>query len=265
MYRWEPRPFEASETSFQVPEYIQQMVRADPHNVQAIVELPEDQDEKVPRSRPFPALPASPRVQVWVLEQIRQTVLQLNSLAVAMVGHNTLPEMTVGEQKYLGAPAGPRPRRAVRSQNLEDGVFTPPRDVDAMTYIWHTLDWAGNQCAPVLPPRTPRRSPPRARLQSEKNFPSRLTVDDKAARCGDGRRRRRRGALTRAVQVKVFSTVMRRVYRILAHAHCHFRCRPPRLPGGAPSGLTRPGPSLTSLRLKPHCVRGSTSWRPGLS
>ena len=66
-------------------------------------------------------------------------------------------------------------------------VHEPPKPCCAIDYCSHTLDWAGET------------------LSSNKNFPSRLTLGNGAA-----------GGSTAAV--KILTNIMRRVYRIFAHA-----------------------------------------------
>ena len=66
-------------------------------------------------------------------------------------------------------------------------VHEPPKPCCAIDYCCHTLDWAGDT------------------LSSNKNFPSRLTSGNGAA-----------GGSTAAV--KILTNIMRRVYRIFAHA-----------------------------------------------
>lgn len=66
-YKWEDQPFEEMESTLAVQQYIQQLIRKDPSNVDEILNPPEGQD-----------------VESWKYEHLRQFCMELNKLAVKL-------------------------------------------------------------------------------------------------------------------------------------------------------------------------------------
>merc|ERR1712156_309061 len=98
---------------FAVQEYLQQLIRNEPANVQKICELPPEVDESV-----------------WIYEHIRQFILELNLLVVQLLGvcnAKTCPRMT-GSKEFVYICAAPP--CAKRGQS----------NCTAMDYMIHTLD-----------------------------------------------------------------------------------------------------------------------------
>ncbi|KAI9304644.1 Mob1/phocein [Cunninghamella echinulata] len=108
-------PFEALDnldSSFNVQEYLQQLIRKDRSDIKYIVELPDSVDK-----------------QVWQYEHLRQVCLELNLLVVALEHECTkeiCPEMKADGWLYLCA--------------AHPSTQTCP----AIDYIIHTLDGATN-------------------------------------------------------------------------------------------------------------------------
>ncbi len=93
-------------------EYIQELIRADPSDVERIC-----------------GRPSSVHPDVWVYEHIRQFVLQLNLLVCELKGvcdKKTCPKMMAGECEFLSACYGKR---------------AEPRTVSAIDYACHNIDF----------------------------------------------------------------------------------------------------------------------------
>ena len=66
-YKWPDQPFEEMESTLAVQQYIQQLIRKDPSNVDEILNPPDGQD-----------------VESWKYEHLRQFCMELNRLAVKL-------------------------------------------------------------------------------------------------------------------------------------------------------------------------------------
>lgn len=66
-YKWPDQPFEEMESTLAVQQYIQQLIRNDPSNVDEILNPPDGQD-----------------VESWKYEHLRQFCMELNRLAVKL-------------------------------------------------------------------------------------------------------------------------------------------------------------------------------------
>ncbi|KAL8871224.1 MAG: hypothetical protein Q9174_002901, partial [Haloplaca sp. 1 TL-2023] len=112
---------------------------------------------------------------LWLFELCKLCHFRCNQVACAMDAavpkctEETCPEMRASEWQYLCAS------------------HDPPKACCAISYSYHTLEWAENQ------------------LSSVKNFPSRLTLGNPA---------------TGGVQggLRIITNIMRRLYRVFAHA-----------------------------------------------
>ncbi|KAI8975727.1 Mob1/phocein [Mycotypha africana] len=109
-FQWSVESLENLESSFNVQEYLQQLIRMDCSDVKRIVELPENLDDNV-----------------WQYEHLRQICLQLNLLVVALESECTkanCPEMKADGWLYLCA------------------AHPCVQSCSAIDYIIHTLDGA---------------------------------------------------------------------------------------------------------------------------
>ncbi|EFN65561.1 Mps one binder kinase activator-like 4 [Camponotus floridanus] len=82
--RWPDEPFEEMDSTLAVQQYIQQMIRRDPSNIDLILNMPEANDEGV-----------------WKYEHLRQFCMELNGLAVRLQEEchpETCTQMTATEQ-----------------------------------------------------------------------------------------------------------------------------------------------------------------------
>ncbi|KAF9085212.1 hypothetical protein BGX23_009879 [Mortierella sp. AD031] len=110
LYQWPQRPLESIESAFALREYLQSLIRQDPHNVDLIISLPSGQDENA-----------------WIYEQLCQICLELNYLIVHLEPECTpevCPEMRAEEWMYYCA------------------THPTPRECCAIDYLTHTLDGA---------------------------------------------------------------------------------------------------------------------------
>eukprot|EP00035_Acanthoeca_spectabilis_P022357 m.443263 g.443263 ORF g.443263 m.443263 type:complete len:205 (-) comp18946_c0_seq1:1334-1948(-) len=118
LYDWEPEDLNEMSTTLAVHQYIQQLVRLNPHDIEKLVTLPDGQD-----------------ANVWQYEHMRQLCMELNGLVLALEPGCTpekFPTMYTksAETTFLCA------------------ATNPPRSTDAMTYINNTLDHAiGQLCS----------------------------------------------------------------------------------------------------------------------
>ncbi|KAI8885319.1 Mob1/phocein [Backusella circina FSU 941] len=109
-FQWPFESLDGLESSFNVQEYLQQLIRTDPSNVAEIVELPENVDN-----------------EVWQYEHLRQVCLELSLLVVALESECTkenCPEMKADGWLYLCA------------------AHPSTQSCPAIDYIIHTLDGA---------------------------------------------------------------------------------------------------------------------------
>ncbi|ORZ14215.1 Mob1/phocein [Absidia repens] len=109
-FAWPIEKLDNFDSSFHVQEYLQQIIRVDCSNVEAIVELPESVDK-----------------QVWQYEHLRQVCLELGMLVVALEPECTkenCPEMKADGWLYLCA------------------AHPSTQSCPAIDYIIHTLDGA---------------------------------------------------------------------------------------------------------------------------
>ncbi|KAI7823622.1 Mob1/phocein, partial [Gamsiella multidivaricata] len=107
---WPQRPLESIESAFALREYLQALIRHDPHNVDQLIALPAGQDE-----------------HSWLYEHLCQICLELNYLIVHLEPECTpevCPEMRAEEWKYYCA------------------THPTPRECCAIDYLTHTLDGA---------------------------------------------------------------------------------------------------------------------------
>ncbi|KAF9340626.1 hypothetical protein BGZ91_001094 [Linnemannia elongata] len=110
LYQWPQRPLESIESAFALREYLQSLIRQDPHNVDLIISLPSGQDE-----------------HAWLYEHLCQICLELNYLIVHLEPECTpevCPEMRAEEWMYYCA------------------THPTPRECCAIDYLTHTLDGA---------------------------------------------------------------------------------------------------------------------------
>ncbi|KAF9364984.1 MOB member 4, phocein [Mortierella sp. NVP85] len=100
LYQWPQRPLESIESAFALREYLQALIRQDPHNVDLLITTPSGQDENA-----------------WLYEHLCQICLELNYLIVHLEPECTpevCPEMRAEEWKYYCA-THPTPREAETS------------------------------------------------------------------------------------------------------------------------------------------------------
>ncbi|KAF9179658.1 MOB member 4, phocein [Haplosporangium sp. Z 767] len=89
LYQWPQRPLEAIESAFALREFLQALIRQDPHDVDRLIALPPGQDENA-----------------WVYEHLCQICLELNFLIVHLEAECTpevCPEMRAEEWMYYCA------------------------------------------------------------------------------------------------------------------------------------------------------------------
>ncbi|XP_073944124.1 MOB kinase activator 4 [Choristoneura fumiferana] len=109
--RWPDEPFEEMDSTLAVQQFIQQTIRRDPANLEAILKMPEAQDEGV-----------------WKYEHLRQFCMELNGLAVRLQTEckpETCTQMTATEQWIFLCAA-----------------HKTPKECPAIDYTRHTLDGA---------------------------------------------------------------------------------------------------------------------------
>ncbi|XP_055357916.1 MOB kinase activator-like 4 [Paramacrobiotus metropolitanus] len=110
-YQWPDLTLEDMDTTLAVQQYIQQLIRKDPLNVEDILLMPVNQDEGV-----------------WKYEHLRQFCMELNNLAVALQVEctaDTCTQMTATDQWIFLCAA-----------------HKQPRECSAIDYTRHTLDGA---------------------------------------------------------------------------------------------------------------------------
>ncbi|CAL4065881.1 unnamed protein product, partial [Meganyctiphanes norvegica] len=110
-YRWCDEAYEEMDSTLVVQQYIQQTIRVDHNNIDAILNAPESQDEGV-----------------WKYEHLRQFCMELNGLAVGLQGEcqpATCTQMTATEQWIFLCAA-----------------HKTPKECPAIDYTRHTLDGA---------------------------------------------------------------------------------------------------------------------------
>jgi len=109
--RWPDETFEEMDSTLAVQQFIQQTIRKDVMDVEAILSAPETQDEGV-----------------WKYEHLRQFCMELNGLAVALQGEcqpENCSQMTATEQWIFLCAA-----------------HKTPKECPAIDYTRHTLDGA---------------------------------------------------------------------------------------------------------------------------
>ncbi|KAF9994823.1 hypothetical protein BGZ79_000380 [Entomortierella chlamydospora] len=107
LYQWPQRPLESIESAFALREYLQALIRQDPHNVDTLIALPPGQDENS-----------------WLYEHLCQVCLELNYLIVQLEPECTpevCPEMRAEEWKYFCA-THPTPSEAYYLTHTLDGA-----------------------------------------------------------------------------------------------------------------------------------------------
>ena len=126
-------PIEAiklSEGHFSAQELIQQLIRNDPYDINNIITCPSNQDKNV-----------------WIIEQLRQIVLELNDMCVefeSCCNSETCPNMVATKDEFLCA------------------AHSQPQPCCAIDYIVHTLNGFT------------------ALLNNSEYFPSRVKVNQKS-------------------------------------------------------------------------------------
>ncbi|XP_063702952.1 MOB kinase activator-like 4 [Culicoides brevitarsis] len=108
---WPEVPFEEMDSTLAVQQYIQQLIRKDPSNIDTILTLPDNQDQAA-----------------WKYEQLRQFCMELNGLAVLLQKQcfpSTCNQMTSTEQWIFLCAA-----------------HKTPQECSAIDYTRHTLDGA---------------------------------------------------------------------------------------------------------------------------
>ncbi|XP_068143813.1 MOB kinase activator-like 4 [Drosophila tropicalis] len=109
--RWPDEPLEEMDSTLAVQQFIQQMIKRDPSNVEIILAMPEAQDEGV-----------------WKYEHLRQFCMELNGLAVRLqkeCSPTTCTQMTATDQWIFLCAA-----------------HKTPKECPAIDYTRHTLDGA---------------------------------------------------------------------------------------------------------------------------
>lgn len=145
-----PPSLSSLESAFQLQEYISQLIKRDPEDIEAIVKLPastttasDQSNESATSSQDTPDVDQS----CWVYEHLRRLAQDLTypliTLLQAECTRQTCPEMKAGEWLYLCVAHG-------NGGNMEQCC--------AIDYILHTLDSAT------------------ALLNSSRNFPSRIAI-----------------------------------------------------------------------------------------
>lgn len=112
-YNWPEQPFEDMDSPLAVQQYIQQVIRRDPSDVDEILRLPEGQD-----------------LGAWKIEHLRLFCMQLNGLAVKLQDccqPKTCNQMTATEQWIFLCAA-----------------HKQPNECPAIDYTRHTLDGASS-------------------------------------------------------------------------------------------------------------------------
>lgn len=112
-YNWPEQPFEDMDSPLAVQQYIQQVIRRDPSNIDEILKLPEGQD-----------------LGAWKIEHLRLFCMQLNGLAVKLQDccqPKTCNQMTATEQWIFLCAA-----------------HKQPNECPAIDYTRHTLDGASS-------------------------------------------------------------------------------------------------------------------------
>ncbi|KAL3312068.1 MOB member 4, phocein [Cichlidogyrus casuarinus] len=108
---WPLESFEEMESTFALQQYIQQMVRTQPDDIDGILHCPDGQDEGV-----------------WKYEHLRQFCIELNGLTVLLqeqCSNETCSQMTATEQWIFLCAA-----------------HKTPKECSAIDYTRHTLDGA---------------------------------------------------------------------------------------------------------------------------
>lgn len=113
LWRWSLEDFSKMQGPFAVQEYIQELIRLDPANVQKICEPPTDVD-----------------LSVWQYEHMRQFILELNLLVVQLQSSCT-------------------PQTCPKMKATDDFIYLcashkNPQECSAMDYMVHTLDHASS-------------------------------------------------------------------------------------------------------------------------
>lgn len=156
LYSWPEQQFSDLDSPFALQEYLQDLIRNDPTNVERHIELPDDQDP-----------------EVWQYEHLRAICQELHSLVVQLVPEctvQTCPEMKAGDWIYLCAahahpqPVGPFlerlfPLGTMAREERSGSRSLPPPPLPIHTYI-HTkclyhLHSGGISAAPLIIPFTP--------------------------------------------------------------------------------------------------------------
>eukprot|EP00439_Symbiodinium_sp_Y106_P086037 s8_g30.t3 len=110
MWSWRARPFETYHGPLALAEYIQDLLREDPSDLDRIYELPSPDTDEL----------------VWQYEHLRQFVIEFNLLLVALTGTctpETCPKMTASNDwQYLCA------------------AHRKPQECAAIDYMTHTID-----------------------------------------------------------------------------------------------------------------------------
>ncbi|XP_030370697.1 MOB kinase activator-like 4 [Scaptodrosophila lebanonensis] len=109
--RWPDEPLEEMDSTLAVQQFIQQLIKRDPSNVELILTMPEAQDEGV-----------------WKYEHLRQFCMELNGLAVRLqkqCSPSTCTQMTATDQWIFLCAA-----------------HKTPKECPAIDYTRHTLDGA---------------------------------------------------------------------------------------------------------------------------
>ncbi|ENN81593.1 MOB kinase activator-like 4 [Dendroctonus ponderosae] len=109
--RWPDETLKEMDSTLEVQQYIQQLIRKDPSNIELILRMPENQEEGV-----------------WKYEHLRQFCMELNGLAVRLQAEcypDTCTQMTATEQWIFLCAA-----------------HKTPKECPAIDYTRHTLDGA---------------------------------------------------------------------------------------------------------------------------
>ncbi|KAJ5078033.1 mob-like protein phocein [Anaeramoeba ignava] len=110
--QWESLPLNKMDGPFSLQQYIQQLIRKDPSDIEKIIELPEDQDKNL-----------------FIYEHLRQIIIDLHLFATF---HN---EVCTAEKQ-------PIMKLTINGEQtcFLSGAFNPPREVSAIDYIAQTIE-----------------------------------------------------------------------------------------------------------------------------
>ncbi|KAJ9103913.1 hypothetical protein QFC21_002376 [Naganishia friedmannii] len=96
-------PIQNINSAFQMAEYLNLLVQADPHNIPRIVEVPEYHSHKSSRASSVTTSEGKEQ-DLWIYEHLRRLPIDLTPLTVSLLREctpQTCPEMKAGEWQYI--------------------------------------------------------------------------------------------------------------------------------------------------------------------